>query len=62
VTFYVLADSKKHDNGRLCHGETPQQRQNPGSYRAPTLKIKLSWGFLWIVTIHTTKEAPCGRV
>ena len=36
-----FADSKNHDNGRLCHAETPQQHQNPGSSRPPTLKIKL---------------------
>ena len=36
-----FADSKNHDNGRLCHGETPQQHQNPDTNPATTLKIKL---------------------
>jgi alkanesulfonate monooxygenase SsuD/methylene tetrahydromethanopterin reductase-like flavin-dependent oxidoreductase (luciferase family) len=40
VIFGVLADSKDHDNGRLCHAETPHRHQNLGSTRPRTLKIK----------------------
>jgi hypothetical protein len=36
-----LADTKDHNNGRVCHDETPPRQQNPDTSEARTLKIKL---------------------